>query len=85
MSLLETTLTRNTVLLELSREARRLRVVRVQLDDGRRLIGIRYPLPLISEVASTLKAIKKAQLTEVHSDLLVLELHCELHNAIPST
>ena len=61
LSLLEITLVRNAVHLELSKETRSLRVVRVQLDDGRRLIGIRYPLPLISEVASLLKALQHAQ------------------------
>lgn len=61
LSLLENTLVRNADLLELSKETRSLRVVRVQLDDGRRLIGIRYPLPLISEVASLLKALQHAQ------------------------
>ncbi|CAI8002568.1 hypothetical protein GBAR_LOCUS3420 [Geodia barretti] len=42
----------------LSKEVRSLRVVRVRLDDGRRVIGVRYPLPLISEVARTLSAMK---------------------------
>ena len=65
LSLLETTLARNADLLELSKESRSLRVVRVQLDDGRRLIGVRYPLPLISEVASILKSLQQTQLPGV--------------------
>ena len=65
LSLLETTLARNADLLELSKESRSLRVVRVQLDDGRRLIGVRYPLPLISQVASILKSLQQTQLAGV--------------------
>lgn len=67
LSLLETTLTRHADLLELSKESRSLRVVRVQLDDGRRLIGVRYPLPLISEVASILKSLQQTQLPGVQT------------------
>ena len=73
MSLLETTLARKADLLELSKEARSLRVVRVQLDDGRRLIGIRYPLPLISDVGSILKALKQARVSEVG---VAVKVHC---------
>ena len=65
LSLLETTLARNADFLELSKESRLLRVVRVQLDDRRRLIGVRYPLPLISEVASILKSLQQTQLPGV--------------------
>ena len=68
LSLLETTLARNADVLELSKESRSLRVVRVQLDDGRRLIGVRYPLPLISEVASILKSLQQTQLPGVHAE-----------------
>ena len=67
LSLLETTLTRHAEILELSKESRSLRVVRVQLDDGRRLIGVRYPLPLISEVASILKSLQQTQLPGVQT------------------
>ena len=58
LSLLESTLARNLHGMALSKEVRSLRVVRVRLDDGRRVIGVRYPLPLISEVARTLSAMK---------------------------
>ena len=46
--------------LEGNKEVRSLRVVRVKLDDGKRIIGVRYPLPLISEVDSMLKILKTA-------------------------
>ena len=61
LSLLESTLTHRADTMALSKEARSLRVVRVRLDDGRRIIGIRYPLPLISEVASMLSMLNPAK------------------------
>ena len=38
-----------------SRELRNLRVVRVELDNGERLIGLRYPHVLISDAEQYLK------------------------------
>lgn len=38
-----------------SKELRSLRVVRVELDNGRRLVGLRYPEPLITEVAELIR------------------------------
>ena len=61
LSLLESTLARHAHTVPLSREARSLRVVRVRLDDGRRVIGIRYPLPLISEISSMLSLLRHSK------------------------
>ena len=41
--------------LQLSREHRNLRVVRVELDNGKRLVGLRYPYILIHEVENYIK------------------------------
>ena len=60
LSLLENTMARLAHTLEGNKEVRSLRVVRVKLDDGKRIIGVRYPLPLISEVDSMLKILKTA-------------------------
>ncbi|XP_065178274.1 uncharacterized protein LOC135808951 [Sycon ciliatum] len=49
-SALETTMNRYIGKLELSKGEKSLRVVRVQLDDGQRLIGLRYPEDLIPMV-----------------------------------
>ena len=38
-----------------SKESRSLRVVRVELDDGQRLVGLRYPEQLIPEATLFLK------------------------------
>ena len=38
-----------------SKELRSLRVVRVELDSGRRLVGLRYPEPLITEVSELIR------------------------------
>ena len=38
-----------------SKESRSLRVVRVELDSGQRLVGLRYPEQLIPEVTLFLK------------------------------
>lgn len=65
LSLLEATLSRNASKLELPRDARTLRVVRVQLDEGQRIIGVRYPLPLIYEVELMLGTLSRAQSSEV--------------------
>jgi hypothetical protein len=69
LSLLESTLTRHANTMALSKEARSLRVVRVRLDDGRRIIGVRYPLPLISEVASMLSMLSRSKQVD-HSKAL---------------
>lgn len=52
--------------LEHSKEAHSLRVVRVKLDNGKRVIGVRYPLPLISEVASMLRMVKNSALVSIY-------------------
>ncbi|KAL5473421.1 hypothetical protein EMCRGX_G027903 [Ephydatia muelleri] len=66
LSLLEATLSRNASKLELPRDARTLRVVRVQLDEGQRIIGVRYPLPLIYEVELMLGTLSRAQSSEAN-------------------
>ena len=58
LSLLESTLARHAHTMTLSKEVCSLKVVRMRLDDGRRLIGVRYPLPLISEIATLLSSFK---------------------------
>ncbi|XP_076442125.1 uncharacterized protein LOC143281076 isoform X2 [Babylonia areolata] len=55
MSVLETTLLRNAPMLGLSKYESRLRVVRVAVDGGERVVGVRYPEVLIPEVEKTLK------------------------------
>ena len=67
LSLLENTLARNMHSMTLGKEVRSLRVVCVRLDDGRRVIGIRYPLPLITEVARMLSALKHKK--QVNSEI----------------
>lgn len=66
LSLLEVTLSRNASRLELPRDARMLRVVRVQLEGGQRIIGVRYPLPLINEVEMMLGTLGQAQANETN-------------------
>ena len=46
---------RNTCVCFCSKESRSLRVVRVELDSGQRLVGLRYPEQLIPEVTLFLK------------------------------
>ena len=58
LSLLESTLARHAHTMTLSKEVCSLKVVRMRLDDGRRLIGVCYPLPLISEIATLLSSFK---------------------------
>ncbi|XP_031566399.1 protein FORGETTER 1-like [Actinia tenebrosa] len=55
LSTLEWVVARNADKIGLTRENRTLRVVRVELDDGQRLVGLRYPEQLIPEVTSLLK------------------------------
>ena len=45
----------NTCVCSRSKESRSLRVVRVELDSGQRLVGLRYPEQLIPEVTLFLK------------------------------
>lgn len=45
----------NTCVCFHSKESRSLRVVRVELDSGQRLVGLRYPEQLIPEVTLFLK------------------------------
>lgn len=66
LSLLETTMVRYAHTSEHSKEAHSLRVVRVKLDNGKRVIGVRYPLPLISEVASMLRMVKNSALVSIY-------------------
>ena len=72
LSLLEVALSRNASKLELPRDARTLRVVRVQLDEGQRIIGVRYPLPLIFEVELMLGTLSRAQSSEVSNFQCIL-------------
>ncbi|XP_048247301.1 protein FORGETTER 1-like isoform X2 [Haliotis rufescens] len=55
MSVLETTINKFALKLGLSKYDTQLRVVRVELDNGERLVGIRYPEVLIQEVQRSLK------------------------------
>ncbi|KAJ8310282.1 hypothetical protein KUTeg_012147 [Tegillarca granosa] len=55
MSVLESTLNKFAAKLNLSKSEATIRVVRVKLDDGERVVGIRYPELLISEVEKVLK------------------------------
>ncbi|EDV27087.1 uncharacterized protein TRIADDRAFT_54670 [Trichoplax adhaerens] len=55
LSLLESMLTNCARKYNLSKEQQTLRIVRVQLDDGRKIVGLRYPEPIISEVTTVLK------------------------------
>ncbi|KAH3812323.1 hypothetical protein DPMN_140752 [Dreissena polymorpha] len=55
MNALEATLNRNALKLNLSKTESSIRVVRVKLNDGERVVGVRYPQILISEVEETLR------------------------------
>lgn len=55
MSVLETVLLRNAPMLGLSKFENRLRVVRVTVDSGERVVGVRYPETLIPQVEKVLK------------------------------
>ena len=66
LSLLESTLARHAHSMSLSKEVCSLKVVRMRLDDGRRVIGVRYPLPLISDISSILHSITSG--TQVQLD-----------------
>ena len=54
LSVLEMTVHRCADALGLTRENKTLRVVRVELDNGQRLIGLKYPEPLICEASKLL-------------------------------
>lgn len=52
-----------------------IRVVRVKLDDGERVVGIRYPELLIPEVEKVLKeqnAIEKIQRSQMVREILLI-------------
>ncbi|XP_062521291.1 uncharacterized protein LOC134196225 isoform X2 [Corticium candelabrum] len=68
-SVLESTLYRHAESLHLTKNERSLRIVRLQLDSGQRIIGVRYPLPLIIEVASQLKQFSHALLSSKESNV----------------
>ncbi|KAK3094762.1 hypothetical protein FSP39_005887 [Pinctada imbricata] len=55
MSVLETTLNRFSHQLGLSKSESNIRVVRVKLNNGERVVGVRYPEVLIPEVEKTLR------------------------------
>lgn len=76
LSLLETTMVRYAHTSEHSKEAHSLRVVRVKLDNGKRVIGVRYPLPLISEVASMLRMVKNSALVSICMYMCVFVCMC---------
>ncbi|XP_066924417.1 uncharacterized protein [Clytia hemisphaerica] len=56
---LELTVNKFAYALQLPRELRNLRVVRVELDNGQRLVGLRYPHSLISEAEQYLTEQKR--------------------------
>ncbi|XP_069103404.1 protein strawberry notch homolog 1-like isoform X2 [Argopecten irradians] len=67
MSVLEATLNRFAAKLNLTKSESTVRVVRVQLDSGERVVGVRYPLILLSEVEKVLKEqnmVEKIQLSQ---------------------
>ncbi|XP_060078626.1 uncharacterized protein LOC132558114 [Ylistrum balloti] len=67
MSVLEATLNRFSSKLNLSKSESSVRVVRVQLDSGERVVGVRYPVILLSEVEKVLKdqyMVEKVQLSQ---------------------
>jgi len=55
LSALELAMAKNGDKLGLTKESRSLRVVRVELDNGQRLVGLRYPEQLIPEATLFLK------------------------------
>ncbi|XP_052821363.1 protein strawberry notch homolog 1-like [Mya arenaria] len=55
MSTLEAVLNRNALKLNLSKTESSIRVVRVKCNDGTRVVGVRYPQLLISEVEASLR------------------------------
>jgi len=55
LSALELAMAKHADKLGLTKESRSLRVVRVELDSGQRLVGLRYPEQLIPEVTLFLK------------------------------
>lgn len=77
LSILESTLARHSHSMTLNKEARTLKVVRVKLDDGRRVIGIRYPLPLISEIASMLSMLKRGKKVHKEPRSTYINIQCD--------
>lgn len=57
LNVLEMTVNRHAEASGFSRENKTLRVVRVELDNGQRLVGLKYPEPLIDEVTALLKCL----------------------------
>ena len=70
LSVLELAVNRCADALKLRRENRTLRVVRVELDDGKRIIGLKYPEPLIGEVSSLLQSTKDSHNGEIQSSMI---------------
>ncbi|XP_064614960.1 uncharacterized protein LOC135479136 [Liolophura sinensis] len=64
MSVLENTMNRNAARLQLHKSEMNIRVVRAELNNGERVVGIRYPEILIPEVEKALK-----------EDLLLQRIH----------
>lgn len=68
MSLLESTITRHAGKFDLSKTECTLRVVRVALDNGERIVGIRYPqclIPLAEEALREQKIIENMRQTQM--------------------
>ncbi|XP_062605521.1 uncharacterized protein LOC134267315 [Saccostrea cucullata] len=61
MSTLESTLSSNAHKLGLSKSESNIRVVRVKLNNGERVVGIRYPAVLIPHVEKTMKEKAEAE------------------------
>ncbi|CAH1780986.1 unnamed protein product, partial [Owenia fusiformis] len=73
MSLLETTMARHQDKLQLSKAECNLRVVRVQLNDGKKIIGIRYPellIPLVEKAIEEQKILEQMQKQQYRQTVL---------------
>ena len=73
LSILEMAVNRCADGLRLIRENRMLRVVRVELDNGKMLVGLKYPEPLICEVSSLLSELKANVDGEVQNPIVIEE------------
>ena len=73
LSVLEMAVNRCADAVALRRENRILRVVRAELDSGKRFVGLKYPEPLISEVSSLLNIPKTSSDNEMQNILIIEE------------
>ena len=79
LNILETTVSRCAEALGLSRENKTLRVVRVELDNGERLIGLRYPEALIDEAKKLVNSIRTGTDDVIKDGPMVMEVEAEVH------